>query len=58
MQAFRKGREELSQELQEQIWKNEVALELRLSKSSAGKARSAHAGFGGNMREGVTGFLF
>ena len=39
MQGFRKGREELSQELQEQIWKKEVALELRVSKSFAGKAR-------------------
>lgn len=39
MQSFRKEREELSQELQEQIWKNEVALEMRVSKTSAEKTR-------------------
>lgn len=39
MQSFRKERDELSQELQEQIWKNEVALEMRVSKTSEEKTR-------------------
>lgn len=49
MQVFRKGREELSQGLQEQIWKNEVALELRVSESPAGRQV-----FGSNMRDSTS----